>query len=57
VVKVRRSSAELAQLSHVQFKHRLALAPIFPFDLLWPPCVADADIIFLPGFHLSFFLA
>ena len=25
--------------------------------LLWPPCVADADIIFLPcGFYLSFFL-
>ena len=24
--------------------------------LLWPPCVADADIIFLPcGFYLSFF--
>ena len=23
---------------------------------LWPPCVADADIIFLPcGFYLSFF--
>ena len=25
--------------------------------LLWPPCVADADIIFLPcGFYLSFFI-
>ena len=25
--------------------------------LLWPPCVADADIIFLPcGFFLSFFI-
>ena len=24
---------------------------------LWPPCVADADIIFLPcGFFLSFFI-
>jgi len=24
--------------------------------LLWPPCVADADIIFLPcGFYLLFF--
>jgi len=26
------------------------------FSVLWPPCVADADIIFLPnGFYLSFF--
>jgi len=26
--------------------------------LLWPPCVADADIILLPcGFYLLFFLA
>jgi len=25
--------------------------------LLWPPCVEDADIIFLPcGFFLSFFI-
>ena len=28
------------------------------FSFLWPPCVADADIIFLPWFLLSiFFLA
>jgi len=35
---------------------RWALAHIFSFIfmLLWPPCVADADIIFLPcGFFLS----
>ena len=26
-------------------------------DYLWPPCVADVDIIFLPcGFFLSFFI-
>jgi len=26
--------------------------------ILWPPCVADADNIFLPcGFYLSFFLS
>jgi len=25
--------------------------------LLWPPCVADADIIFLPcGFYLSIYI-
>ena len=27
---------------------------LFYFCLLWPPCIADADIIFLPcGFYLS----
>ena len=25
-------------------------------SLLWPPCIADADIIFLSCFYLSFFL-
>jgi len=26
-------------------------------EFLWPPCVADADIVFLPcGFYLSIFL-
>ena len=31
--------------------------PIYAYRFLWPPCVADADIIFLPCgfFYLSFF--
>ena len=34
----------------------IAGIPITRSSFLWPPCVADADIIFLPcGFFLSFF--
>jgi len=30
--------------------------PSIAFALLWPPCVADADILFLPcGFYLPIF--
>jgi len=35
----------------------LSFTPGLKPTSLWPPCVADADIIFLPyGFLLSFFL-
>ena len=33
---------------------RLGIGPHSSFNLLWPPCVADADIAFLPcDFYLS----
>ena len=37
---------------------RLPISATVAELLLWPPCVADADIIFLPcGFSLLFFFA
>ena len=34
-----------------------SIGPASGLDFLWPPCVADADIIFLPcGFFLYIFL-
>ena len=40
----------------VRLLRRCGLMSTYFDHLLWPPCVADADIIFLPcGFYLSFF--
>jgi len=37
-------------------RYRISVIAVYALHLLWPPCVADADIIFLPcSFFLSFF--
>ena len=64
VIVFMRSLAELIEtISYSQSSHAIELLRFYQSSslamnqcLLWPPCVADVDIIFLPcGFFLSIF--